>query len=65
MQIGHIQDILQIPPEYLDLELCDICEVKPAIMLFEMNEHSEDMQCCKGCAEKALQINRMIDMMEN
>jgi hypothetical protein len=66
MQIGHIQDIQNIPPEIADLTNCELCTVHYAAFTIQMNpRHSEDLEVCCFCLERVIQINRMIDYMEN
>ena len=65
-KIGHINDVHSIPPELVDITPCDLCEKYFATMLFEMNpKYAPDLSTCIFCAERLLQLNRMIDWMEN
>ncbi len=64
--IGHIQDIVKIPPEISTYELCDCCHINEPCFIFQMDcKHSDDLSLCIVCADRVLQLSKMMSMMEN
>jgi hypothetical protein len=63
--IGHIQDIIELPPELIDTQDCELCNKNLATTIVQMNpQHAPDMYVCYICLELLVQINKMLEMME-
>ena len=66
LNIGHIEDIQQIPPEIADLTNCELCNPHRADFIAIMNpKFSEDIYVCSYCLEKVIAINKMLVYLEN